>query len=182
MKRNELDAIFTAKVAEYIGKGYRIITSGVEQFDDQVCAVCLTDGSTVYRIGMDRFSGMLFGVEISVKQAQATDNDTLCYYDFEDVQQQRFYSPYSFDYGQWYIEDENQALMASKTHKKRFEQMCSYNHKSIRCKPDGAFIKKLRRKLWDSKLTSDQVSIEVSPVYDIPQRYKVTVNGKSVSF
>ncbi len=63
----DINAKFTAKVAELIARGYTINTATMSGSQGEISKVDLTDGKEVIRVLLDRFSGYAIGEGLEIK-------------------------------------------------------------------------------------------------------------------
>lgn len=77
MFRNEIDHRFTAKVAEYISKGYRIHTSSMSGSQGEIAKVDLTNEKETVRILLNIEHKAFTGTEISLSVGRVSDEFTL---------------------------------------------------------------------------------------------------------
>ena len=77
MFRNEIDHRFTAKVAEYISKGYRIHTSSMSGSQGEIAKVDLTNEKETVRILLNIEHKAFTGTEISLSVGRVSDEFAL---------------------------------------------------------------------------------------------------------
>ena len=94
MKYIDINQRFTAKVAEYIAKGYTINTATMSGSQGEVAHVDLTDGKQVVRVLLDSFTGLEIVVGVPADKVVPYDTaryNTIWNNRLEVIESERFY-------------------------------------------------------------------------------------------
>lgn len=104
MKRAELNTIFTAKVNEYLAKGYTFNTETMAGSQGEIAKVDLTNGEEVIRVIMERKHNWELGEYFTITVGRATEvepgiGDTIWNNNLEVLDQEIFHqAAYGSDY------------------------------------------------------------------------------------
>ena len=151
MKKADLNTIFTAKVTEYLAKGYIIYTDSMAGHQGEIAKVDLTNGEEVIRILLedgpvwDKVTGIHYNKVYSVKVARATEiqegigDKTIWNNKLEILDQEDYYQPSWEDTGYLVSKEEATANWKKKMARFRAHNFCQDDQEIT----DKAYIKAL---------------------------------------
>lgn len=147
MKKADLNTIFTAKVTEYLAKGYTIYTDSMAGHQGEIAKVDLTNGEEVIRILLedgpvwDKVTGIYYDRVYSVKVGRATElswDNTIWNNKLEILDQEDYYQPSWEDTGYLVSKEE-----ATANWKKKMERAKEKHTSTVTIKDDKATKKAL---------------------------------------
>lgn len=143
MKRAELNTIFTAKVNEYLAKGYTFNTETMAGHQGEVAKVDLTNGEEIIRVIMERKHSWELGECFTITVGRATEvepgiTDTIWNNKLEVLDQEIFHQA---AYGSDYLITEEEARKNANKRKARVERRIHNTNEEVIT--DKAHIKAL---------------------------------------
>ena len=136
MKKADLNTIFTAKVTEYLAKGYTIYTDSMAGHQGEIAKVDLTNGEEVIRILLedgpvwDKVTGIHYNKVYSVKVGRATEvqegigGKIIWNHKLEILDQEDYYQPSWEDTGYLVSKEEATANWKKKMERARAHSLC----------------------------------------------------------
>ena len=131
MKRAELNIIFTAKVNEYLAKGYTFNTETMSGHQGEIAKVDLTNGEEIIRVIMERKHSWELGECFTITIGRATEvepgiTDTIWNNKLEVLDQEIFHQA---GYGSDYLITEEEARKNANKRKARVARRTYHNTK-----------------------------------------------------
>ncbi len=162
MKRNELNKIFTAKVAEYLAAGYMVNTNTMAGSQGEIASVDFRKGDEIIRIVMltdHEYSGPSRGDYIHIIVGRNTDRvrldreyDETIWNSHLDVIEDLAYRKVSET---WYISPEE----AEGINEKRLARFRAQYIEDAKLTPSAAFIRALKKRKGFTNATRNNVGV-----------------------
>lgn len=180
MKRIELDKAFTAKVNEYLVKGYHISTESMRGSQGEIAKVDLIKSNELIRVWMnresifslrDQWSGDMIVIRVSrwnEDASLASYGKTVWTSELETIEEKTYYRVRDYSNHEWYVDTYEEA---QQIYDLQMERLFSHSNRRDRIDITNPKSQEIARRYLISKGYYQRVSMDQIKVYKVIERH-----------